>query len=239
MALSSFFAAPAQGLDQLLFEATAVWQVGHGIDPRHAIDRAGGVAPFGDVLDDDDRALPLPRHAVDGDLDRAVVARLERRDHVDPGGGPRQRLPHPLDLVLGDNLATQQRERDGAQARARLEIVCAEVKQVEELAVDDCDATFGVDHQQSVRHVVERHVEALGEQSRLALSGHDGQEIRPQAIRRAFHVDAERDKPEQDRPGIVSARHQHRRAERHESGDDLQIVASADGEAACPHSERV
>ena len=53
-------AAPAQGLDELLFEATAVRQIGHGIDARHAIDRAGGVAPFGDVLDDDDRALPSP-----------------------------------------------------------------------------------------------------------------------------------------------------------------------------------
>ena len=182
MALSTSSAAPAQGLDELLFEATAVWQIGHEIDARHAIDRAGGVAPFGDVLDDDDRALALPRHAMDGDFDRAVVARLERRDHVDPGGGARQRLPHPLDLVLGDNLAAQQRARDGAQTCARLDLVRAEAEQVEKLAVDDRDAALGVDHQQAVRHVVERHVEAFGELGRFRARDHFGREIGSQPI---------------------------------------------------------
>ena len=170
-------AAPAQGLDQFLFEATAVRQIGHGIDARQAIDRAGGVAPFGDVLNHDDRALALARHAMDGDFDRTIVARLERRDHVAPDRDARQRLPHPLDLALGDNLAAHQRARDGAEAGARREVVVAEAEQIEQLAIGDGHMALGVDHHQAVRHVVERHVEALGEHGHLVLRVDDAEKI--------------------------------------------------------------
>ena len=102
----------AQRRGQLFLEAAAVGQLGDGVDPRHAVDRAGGVATLGDVLNDDDGAFAV--HAVNGDLDCAIVERLERGDDVDAVARAGQRDPDALDFLAARRFA-----RDSLRTTAR------------------------------------------------------------------------------------------------------------------------
>ena len=135
LALSTSSARLRRRRDELLFEATAIGQLGDGIDARHAIDRRRGVAPFGDVLDDDDDALPL--HAMNRDFDRALVDGSRRRDDVVPRGGVRTALPHALDLGPGDDLAAHQCAKIARRPAPDLQVVFAQAEEVEKLVVGD------------------------------------------------------------------------------------------------------
>ena len=159
------FAARAQHRRELLFEATAIGKFGDRVDARHPIDREGRVAPLGHVLDDDDDALPL--HAMNGDFDRALVDGLEGNDEVALAAVVEERLPDAVDLGPRDDLVAHQLAQDRAQVCADLHVLVAQAEEVKNLVVRQGEAALGVDHHQPVRHVVERHVEPLGEHGRL------------------------------------------------------------------------
>ena len=71
-----------QGPGELVLEAAAIGQIGHGVETRHSINLDLRVAPLGDVLNDHDG--PLAFHPMDGEFERAAVASFERRHDVRP-----------------------------------------------------------------------------------------------------------------------------------------------------------
>jgi hypothetical protein len=71
-----------QGPCELVLEAAAIGQVGHGVETRHSINLELRVAPLGDVLNDHDG--PLAFHPMDGEFERAAVSSFKRRHDVRP-----------------------------------------------------------------------------------------------------------------------------------------------------------
>ena len=223
---------------QLLLEAPAVWKVRDRIEPRHSIDLVLRVATFGDVLNDDDGAVAF--HAVDGDFERPAVSGFERNDEIDP------------DLVVAKHglrqAAELRRSNDAALAEApedRVDVCadeiapCADAKNLERLVVGEDKPPARIDHAQTMRHVVERRVQAGGQRGGALLRRHHVGEVCSEPLRRALHVKNERKDSNQYPQGIPASGDDHRRGQRNERHEQLHVDAAVNRIAARHHVEGV
>ena len=108
-----------KGESELLLETAAVGQLGDGVEARHSIDFELGVAALGDVLDDQNGALAC--HAMDRDLEGAIVERFERNDEIDRTVVAGENGGETRKLRLGDDAVADQLGQDRFDMRARRE----------------------------------------------------------------------------------------------------------------------
>ena len=104
---------------ELFLETSAIGQLGDGVEARHAVDFALGVAALGDVLDHHDGAV-VP-HLVDRDFDRPSVRSLDRHDDIrtvacacrKPRTTEERELASPIDAVPDEPAEYGARMRSG------------------------------------------------------------------------------------------------------------------------------
>ena len=174
-----------------------------------------------DVLDEHDRT--------------AVAHQLERQAE----GAPILLLDdHPLAFGAGlephfdvgaDGFGLGAQDRAGGDAIEQqfldgLAFVFAAVDDAEyfvEALVRHHDAPVGIEHRQSVRHVVERGVETARQERDLAVGDHRVEQRLPQPVGNRLHADEERQQHEGEDGVIGVAHHQKRQRDRQACRRDL------------------
>ncbi len=145
-------------------EAVAVRELGDRVEMRHAVDDAVGVAFGRHVLNHQHRAVV--GHAVDNRFDRAPVLRLDRHQEVALVSAAKDRVGERDDRGLIEAAGCDELADDHTPMRAGWGIG-AQAENGKELVIGEDQSSLSVNHAQPVRHIVERGVEPLGQQSAL------------------------------------------------------------------------
>ncbi|HZZ25305.1 MAG TPA: hypothetical protein VFE60_23315 [Roseiarcus sp.] len=118
-------------------------------------------------------------------------------------------------------------------------VVGPQVEHLERLVVGQNETAARVQHAKAMRHVVEGHVEARREHCGLLLRRHHRHEVCSQPLRIGLHVKDERGDPHCDSHRIPTAGDDHRRRQRSERPEKLEIDSAVDRVAARHQAERV
>ena len=202
------------------------------------IDLRLGDLALGDVLDQHHHAAVL--HRLDGEFERAPVHQVQGEGGIVAAGKPRVEM---IDHALRAGLRQQSGLDDGldhlAHAHALQLEIAREPELLLQLAVRNDDPALGIEHAQAVRHVVDRRVEALGEERHVA-RGNDGIEQRAaQPVGDEFERQKGGDQQAGEDPVKDVAVEQQRGGHRRPGAEDLHDDKARAAEIAAEDSGRI
>ena len=134
-------AVATKGQSKLFLETAAIGQLGDRVEARHPIDFELRIAALGHVLDDQNGALAC--HAMDSDLEGAIVERFEGNDEIDrivvagENGGETDKLR------LGENAVADQLPQGRFDMRPDGSLVWAKIEHLEGLVVGQDQTATG------------------------------------------------------------------------------------------------
>ena len=226
-----------KGQSELLLETAAIGQFGDGVEPRHPVDLELGVAALGDVLNDQHGALG--RHAVDGDLEGAIVERFERDDEIDGlvvgenGGETRE-------LWFGDDAAADQfRQRPISHARRRERRPGRRPNILRAWSLVRTRRPSGFSMQRPCDMLLSAMSRRAASISACCWAATTAMKLALQPLGVALHVKDERREPHDDPDRIQAAGDDHRDRKRSECAEQLRVDAAVDRVAAGHEAERI